>query len=158
MLRNFFYLIMKIILGGFIMEKQDIINYVLNTPENTNPAVLKGMLEQLESGGGGGESDFTTAEVTFVLPEGTEEVDSFAFIQTVDEGEGEPASVFVGIAPITTNAKRNVPLYKGLTAIMLSGFADSGYTIGSVSGDAEYNNITGILMITGDCTITLVAK
>ena len=29
------------------MEKQDIINYVLETPTNTNPAVLSGMLDSL---------------------------------------------------------------------------------------------------------------
>ena len=32
------------------MEKQDIINYVLETPSNTNPAVLSGMLDSLAGG------------------------------------------------------------------------------------------------------------
>ena len=32
------------------MEKQDIINYVLETPTNTNPAVLSGMLDSLGGG------------------------------------------------------------------------------------------------------------
>ena len=30
------------------MDKQDIINYVLKTPTNTNPAVLSGMLDSIE--------------------------------------------------------------------------------------------------------------
>lgn len=32
------------------MDKQDIINYVLETPTNTNPAVLSGMLDSIEGG------------------------------------------------------------------------------------------------------------
>ena len=32
------------------MDKQDIINYVLETPTNTNPAVLSGMLDSLRGG------------------------------------------------------------------------------------------------------------
>jgi len=33
------------------MEKQDIIDYVLRTPGNTNPAVLDGMLNSIDGGG-----------------------------------------------------------------------------------------------------------
>ncbi len=36
------------------MDKEDIINYVMDNPDNTNPAVLKDMLNQLNSGGGSG--------------------------------------------------------------------------------------------------------
>ena len=36
------------------MTKKDIINYVTETPQNTNPAILNTMLDQLSSGGGGG--------------------------------------------------------------------------------------------------------
>lgn len=43
------------------MTKDEIIDYVLNSPENTNPNVLKGMLDQLDSGGG--NEDFSIAEV-----------------------------------------------------------------------------------------------
>lgn len=41
------------------MEKQDIINYVLKTPTNTNPAVLSGMLDSIE-GSGSGAIEMTT--------------------------------------------------------------------------------------------------
>lgn len=34
------------------MTKDEIIDYVLNSPENTNPNILKGMLDQLDSGSG----------------------------------------------------------------------------------------------------------
>ena len=33
------------------MTKEDIITYVMNTPYNSNPAVLRAMLDQVESGG-----------------------------------------------------------------------------------------------------------
>ena len=33
------------------MEKQDIVDYVLRTPGNTNPAVLDGMLNSIDGGG-----------------------------------------------------------------------------------------------------------
>lgn len=32
----------------------DVFNYVMNTPDNTNPNVLRSMLNNLEGGGGGG--------------------------------------------------------------------------------------------------------
>ena len=39
------------------MTKEEIINYVMNTPENTNPAVLKSMLEEIESGSSSSSDD-----------------------------------------------------------------------------------------------------
>lgn len=38
------------------MDKNDIIEYAMNTPHNTNRAVLSSMLNQLTEGGGGGGS------------------------------------------------------------------------------------------------------
>ena len=38
------------------MDKNDVIEYVMNTPHNTNRAVLNSMLNQLAEGGGGGGS------------------------------------------------------------------------------------------------------
>lgn len=34
------------------MTKEEIIQYILNSPENTNSNVLRGMLDELDSGGG----------------------------------------------------------------------------------------------------------
>lgn len=34
------------------MDKQEIIDYVQFTPENTNPAILSNMLDKFSSGGG----------------------------------------------------------------------------------------------------------
>ena len=44
------------------MNKNDILDYVMNTPGNTNRAVLSGMLDGLESGSG---SDVKVLEVRF---------------------------------------------------------------------------------------------
>lgn len=54
------------------MDKEDIVNYVMDNPDNTNPAVLRDMLNQLNSGGNGGliipasyENDTFTLNKTF---------------------------------------------------------------------------------------------
>lgn len=41
----------------------DIVKYVMNNPENTNPAVLRDLLTEAGTGGGG-SSDFEYAEIT----------------------------------------------------------------------------------------------
>ena len=52
------------------MDIQDVINYINETPNNTNPAVLKGMIEAIvessESGEGGG-GGISLPIVTFVV-------------------------------------------------------------------------------------------
>lgn len=45
------------------MTKQEILDYVMDSPGNTNRAVLSGMLDQMAGGGGG---DFSIAKVTIV--------------------------------------------------------------------------------------------
>ena len=60
------------------MEKQDIMDYVLKTPENTNPAILKSMLDQLEegSGGGGGSGgDVISGDVIYKFREPKTDID-----------------------------------------------------------------------------------
>lgn len=53
------------------MDKEDIINYVMETPENSNPAVLRGMLDSYSGGGGsgGGGSGGGVFWVTFTYDE-----------------------------------------------------------------------------------------
>ena len=62
------------------MDKNDIIEYVMNTPHNTNRAVLKGMLEDISGDGGTsmivrmdseGVADKTWQEVYDALTNGT---------------------------------------------------------------------------------------
>ena len=42
------------------MTKEEIIKYVLSSPENTNPNVLEGMLNELSNSGGGGSNMLIT--------------------------------------------------------------------------------------------------
>ena len=72
------------------MEKQEIIDYVLNTPENTNPAILEGMLEQLiaESGGGGEGGDVISGDVIYKIREPKTDIDFASngnFLQKTEE-------------------------------------------------------------------------
>lgn len=48
------------------MTKQDILNYVMNTPENTNPAVLSGMLDSFASSDNLDTSDATATAADIV--------------------------------------------------------------------------------------------
>lgn len=43
------------------MNSQEIVDYVMNTPSNTNPAILKQMIEANSSGGSGGGFDVVVA-------------------------------------------------------------------------------------------------
>lgn len=38
--------------------KDEVFNYVMNTPQDTNPAVLRSLLNDIEEGGGGGDTNF----------------------------------------------------------------------------------------------------
>ena len=134
------------------MEKQDIINYVLTTPENTNPAILEGMLEQLiaQSGGGGGESDLTTANVT--IANDTSEEYQTVYLPFCQEAAGDvaPATTFPMLV-VTNDASQDVKavLYKG--ACM--GRPESESVTVEVTGDITIEH--GTFIITGDGTITL---
>ena len=45
------------------MTKQQIIDYVMDSPSNTNPAILGHMIDEV---GGGGSGDFSTCTGTFI--------------------------------------------------------------------------------------------
>ena len=138
------------------MTKQDIINYVTETPQNTNPAILNTMLDQLSSGdGGGGESgDFSTAEVTII---NNSQVDSLSNCPNCWESNTLPVENFPPVvnstALIATENTKIIyaPLYKGAcfwtpTEISLSDIV--------LNGDIS-NFMNFGLLITGDCTITI---
>ena len=46
------------------MTKEEIFDYVMESPENTNPAVLRSMLNELDGGFGGGVLNITDTEGT----------------------------------------------------------------------------------------------
>lgn len=106
-----------------------------------------------ESGGGGGEeSDFSTATVTFLnsLGEGDRSSYDAACISVESDG------IEVEVEAVARNAEVTftVPLYKGKITIpaefMFVGDLDADI-MPQVTGNAEFSNAN--LVITGDCTI-----
>lgn len=98
------------------------------------------------SGGGGGESDFTTAEVTvtafdpgvtFAMP----------VIITYDDVPMLAPSVGVNSTPKTLM----VPLYKGKAVLVDEDYGESAV----ITGDIEYDEDLEAYIISGDGTITL---
>ena len=131
------------------MDKNDIIEYVMTTPHNTNRAVLSSMLNQLAEDGGGGSSDFSIATVAFSCPENGSEWG--AHVAIVDDLEDQAVVTnYVGIeSGITTELK--VPLYKGKCIILVDPLTNIVCT-GAVS--CEYRST---IIITGNGSISAEA-
>ena len=119
------------------MTKNDIIEYVMNTPHNTNKAVLSSMLNQLAEDGGG-SSDFSTAEVIVTGGYGT------LLFPTCESDMGMEGII---LRSIGDGGSATVPLWKGHLYII------PAITV-TVSGNAEliYGSVIDIY---GDCTITI---
>lgn len=103
--------------------------------------------------GGGGSSDFSTAEVTFVNSTGSLKTVG-NIIHTVDDDPEEPymADDIIAVLANGTNVV-NAVLYKGLQYVPVV----SGTTITTTTGNVEViENPDGtLLVINGDCTITI---
>lgn len=113
------------------MDKNDIIEYVMNTPHNTNKAVLSSMLNQLTEGGGGGSSDFSTATVAVnVNGNGTGTIIYPTIGDTVylDHETDDPIAVsdvaYYGKASVSVTGPINILTYKGKTVIYTNGISD----------------------------------
>lgn len=101
--------------------------------------------EQLAEGGGGGSSDFSTAEVTLIATSGNYSV-SVPFINQnmlVSSSVGQNSED----APLVIE----VPLYKGSLEISFEQFVGLA-DVPTCTGDIEM--IDGAFLITGNCTIT----
>ena len=96
--------------------------------------------------GGGGSSDFSTAEVTVI--NNTGELIDGRYVSVVDT----PISTVRPMNTLSFNSSRTyiVPLYKGSCNWAFDGTANV-----SVSGDIEWNSENRTALITGDCTITI---
>lgn len=151
------------------MTKQDILDYVINTPYNTNKNVLGGMLDEYVESDNKQEielsatenkvytpdtgkvynkvtvnvpapvSDWTTATVTVVLQDGGGLDNNYLSLPVI-ENDNINSTVIYGEGTYT------VPLYKGVA----KGYSYKG--VDSVSGDCTESNHD--ITITGDCTIT----
>ena len=148
------------------MTKQEVINYITETPGNTNPAVLSSILNEFGVSDNKQEieflatengvftphegkvfnkvtvnvpappSDITTATVTAIY--GGDDLDiDYLTIPTI-------ANNVISIDAITEGVF-TVPLYKGVMKI--------GTTSEATSGNCE--KVGDYIIITGDCTITV---
>lgn len=101
--------------------------------------------EQLiDGGGGGGSSDFSTAEVTVV-----DDIKRNILLPFIMDDDGQELHSILNLG-ISESGSYTVPLYKG----SLTGLINEGPGSVSVSGDITHLP-NGIVVITGDCTITI---
>ena len=101
------------------------------------------------SGGGGGSSDFSTAEVTWVVTGGASAtIYDLIFIMS---GDGGRYFQYVSEVPNPPNGTITVPLIDGYTSFGLT--PNTGGI--SVSGAGDYDVAGENVRITGDITITL---
>lgn len=123
----------------------------INKKNDVDIESINGVITGIKVNGedyGGGESDFSTAEVTLVGKDGS--VAGDVYLSTAAE-ESPAASVprvnFIANESHTYNAI----LYKGSAAALV---ANPAHTIESITGDAQKLS-PGAILITGDCTITI---
>ena len=137
------------------MTKKDIIEYVMETPHNTNRAVLESMLDQLSSGGGGGSSDFTIAMMTINNSENSYVTVGQAPTITMALGVGELSDTRVLANPSSMPPEIPIILYKGSASFHVNDDITITSTSGSIQADDGPLGPTGDYIITGDCTITI---
>ena len=105
-------------------------------------------LEQaVASGGGGGDSDFTTATMTITNNSMTDVRPLMPFV--IDE-DGFESSAAQGYAEMSTVTTFRVILYKGTALICITELGVSISTTGNIEDDGD-----GYYYVTGDCTITI---
>ena len=156
------------------MDKNDIIEYVMHTPHNTNRAVLSSMLNQLAEGGGGGSSDFSTAEVTVV--NNTDSYQSVTLMSNyisnhamteyisavrITDEYGASNDHFTEPLGVNGGESINVDVYLISGKNFSAGANGEGVTI-TLAGQAEESYVVApdeshlpVILITGDCTITI---
>ncbi len=152
------------------MTKQEILEYAVDTPTNTNKAVLSGMLDKFASGDNKTEialtatenqvytpeegkvynkvtvnvpappSDYTTAQVTLTY-EGGGLVNDYIGLPTIENN-------VLHSSVVESDGTYTVPLYKGSIVI-----ASNGRTPTIISGDAEISG--NDIIVTGDCSFSI---
>lgn len=135
------------------MAQKDVLDYIRQTPHNSNVNVVKGMLNGLDDGSGSGSSDegsndFTIAVMT-IINETTDYVTLYGGFAIDGEG-GDPNIMYPEIvAEPETTVDYNAVLYKGSAAIEILDNVDV-----TTEGDVEYDN--GVAIVTGDCSMTII--
>ena len=132
------------------MDKNDIIEYVMNTPHNTNKAVLSGMLNQLTEGGG--SSDFSTANMTVTITQG----EAYITVPAAFPGD-EVEDGYATARQIMKSGVYPVILYEGRCLATTYPFIEDKMAVVAVTGNAEARS-GGAFIITGDCTVTVTLE
>ena len=148
------------------MTKQEVINYIVETPGNTNPAVLSTILNEFGASDNKQEIEFLATEngvftphegkvfnkVTVNVPAPPSDITT-ATVTAIYGGDDLDidyltipiiANDVISIDAITEGIF-TVPLYKGVMKI--------GTTSEATSGNCE--KVGDYIIITGDCTITV---
>lgn len=149
------------------MTKQEVINYITETPGNTNPAVLSSILNEFGASDNKQEIEFLATEngvftphegkvfnkVTVNVPAPPSDYSSAQVVIINDEALYTwefwlpiIESNQITMEECSSSGTYVVPLYKG-TMVTERGGAPTPTT----TGDCTYDN--GTLTITGDCTI-----
>ena len=140
------------------MNIQDAINYVNETPNNTNPAVLKGMIEAIVESSESGEGDVTWAKVKFINVDTRTTYSVNGLTGIVDTGYFE---IITGMPKVEVqdDTEVTVPLYKGKYAINPNLFEgiDLSFFPQTTGGVTLYRDIE-MFVVTGDGTITCKGK
>ena len=104
--------------------------------------ISKSLFSGSGGGGGGGDSDFSTAQIT--VANGDPAMDMASFWDFPEYGV---------VGSVGSNTESSSPyrviLYKGKAYVNVSA------SIVSISGNASIDEMTGMLAVTGDCTITI---
>lgn len=152
------------------MTKNEVLDYVMLSPANTNRAVLSGLLGEFAAGDNKEEIELTATEnnvytpdtgkvykkVTVNVPAPPSDITT-AQVTLTYEGGGM-VNNYLGFPTIENDAMHcsvensegtyTVPLYKGSIAI-----STNGQTATVISGDAEISD--GNIIITGDCSLSV---
>lgn len=158
------------------MTKQDIIEYVMNTPHNTNKAVLSSMLNQLTDGSSDGDgdtsSDFVKTNITLKITGGDSYAAEFNIMPTDSNENALGCHVYVndGITYIDNSeisvhvggfepseVVQTVYLYLDGCAYVTCNKIKSANDF-TVTGDATIidNGEDSSVMVSGNCTISVV--
>ena len=112
----------------------DVFNYVMESPENTNPAVLKSMLNGLDDGGGG-SSDLNIAKLTVSSNEQTTAITGAATIYDdkinttyvpIDGTGTIDIILYKGQASFQVEAEEIISMSENITGDLLNGFIITG--------------------------------
>ena len=111
------------------------------------------VIDLIEDEVGGGSSDFSTAEITFINNNATYRMATFPTVGVVDYSEIPSTVAYSCNIPKNTTRTYTVILYKGVGYVSLhESYAKE------LEGDVEqYEDFANVLVVTGDCTVTFTA-